>query len=215
MTMLLHGYFRSSAAYRCRIALNIKGVPYEQSFVHLRRGEQRSAANLARSPQGLVPSLETESGALIQSLAIIEWLDETFPDPPLLPLDAQARASVRGFAQIIAADIHPLNNLRVLNFLRDDLKCDEGGLDKWRRRWISDGFDACAALLARSSKETRFCFGDSPGLADICLVPQAYSAQRFGVDLSAWPRLKEIHDTCESLSSFAAAHPHNQPDSEL
>nr|WP_228126693.1 maleylacetoacetate isomerase [Candidatus Viadribacter manganicus] len=214
MRMLLHGYFRSSAAYRCRIALNLKGVSYEPSFVHLRRGEQRSPAYLVHNPQGLVPALETESGDLTQSLAIIEWLDETFANPPLLPRDAHLRARVRGFAQVIAADIHPLNNLRVLNFLREELQCDETGLDKWRKRWILEGFDACAALL-QLDPEGPFCFGDAPSLADICLVPQVYSAQRFGVDMSAWPRLQQIFDACEALPAFADAHPHNQPDCDL
>jgi len=212
--MRLHGYFRSSAAYRCRIALNLKGVSYENSFVHLRRGEQRGAAYLAHNPQGLVPALETDSGVLFQSLAIIEWLDETFADPPLLPRDAHLRACVRGFSQIIASDIHPLNNLRVLNFLSNDLQCDDTGLHEWRKRWISDGFDACAALLSRSP-ETQFCFGDTPSLADICLIPQVYSAQRFGVDMSVWPRLEKIYHAGEALAAFADAHPHKQADCDL
>lgn len=215
MTLVLHGYFRSSAAYRCRIALNLKGVAYAQSFVHLRRGEQRGAEYLARNPQGMVPALETERGVLVQSLAIIEWLEERFPSPALLPGDRDDRARVRGFAQIIAADIHPLNNLRVLNFLRDDLECDELQMDAWRRRWIMEGLDACETLAARNLANRLYCFGDTPGLADICLAPQIYSAQRFGVDIARWPKLAAIYANCEVLPAFAAAHPHNQPDCDL
>lgn len=213
--MLLHGYFRSSAAYRVRIALNLKGLSYEQSFVHLRRGEQRGDAYRMLNPQGLVPALDTGEGVLIQSMAIMEWLDETCPEPPLLPATPQERALVRGFAQIIAVDIHPLNNLRVLTFLSDDLGCDPDQMDKWRRKWIIDGLEACEALIARNSQEARFCFGDAPGLADVCLVPQIYSAERFGIDVTAWPRLSAVHQACEALPAFRDAHPQNQPDCDV
>ncbi|MGE0294553.1 MAG: maleylacetoacetate isomerase [Hyphomonadaceae bacterium] len=213
--MRLFGYYRSSAAYRCRIALNLKRVPHEQSFIHLRRGEQRSAEFLALNPQGLTPALETGDLVLTQSLAIIEWLEENFPAPALLPKEPGARARVRAFAQLIAADIHPLNNLRVLNFLRQDLSCDENELEAWRRRWIVDGLNACEALLARNGESGAFCFGEAPTLADVCLVPQVYSAERFGIDVQDWPRLSAVCAACSAVPAFADAHPSMQADAEL
>lgn len=213
--MRYYGYFRSSAAYRCRIALNLKGLHPDLAFVHLRKGEQKANDYLERNPQGLVPALETDSGTVLtQSLAIIEWLDETFPAHPLLPKDADTRAEARAFAQIIACDIHPLQNLRVLNYLRDEYGQDQAGLDRWCRRWVGEGLAACEAILARRGTRTRFCFGDEPGIADICLVPQAFSADRFGVDLAAMPRLRAIRAACEALPAFADAHPSRQPDTE-
>lgn len=214
--MLFHGYFRSSSAHRCRIAFNLKGVAPEFQSVHLRRdgGEQKKPAYTALNAQALVPALEVDGEILTQSLAIIEWLDETYPEPPLLPADPMLRAKTRGFAQIIACDIHPLQNLRVLDYLRTQYGQDQGGTDAWCQRWIGDGLAACEALLARAGRRGDFCFGTTPGIADICLVPQIYSAKRFGADLSAMPRLMEIFAACEALPAFADARPAVQPDAE-
>ncbi|MDQ0472086.1 maleylacetoacetate isomerase [Labrys wisconsinensis] len=212
----LRGYFRSSAAYRCRIAFNLKGVPYELVPVHLRRdgGEQKKPAYRALNPQALVPALQIDGAILTQSLAIIEWLDETHPDPPLLPVDRNERARARAFAQAIACDIHPLQNLRVLDYLKTELGQPQAVLDAWCRHWIGEGLSACEALLARAGQPGSFAFGDRPGLADICLVPQLFSADRFGIDLTAMPRLTAVRAACEALPAFAAAHPSRQPDSE-
>ncbi len=214
--MRIYGYFRSSAAYRLRIALNLKGLTPEFVPVHLTRGggEQTSDAFRAINPQGLVPALQDGDLVLTQSLAIIEWLDETHREPPLLPADADRRAKARGFAQLIACDIHPLQNLRVLNYLRSEFGQDQAGIERWCQRWLGDGLRACEALLAREPERGAFCFGDRPGLADICLVPQIFSAHRFKVELSELPRLRAIHETCEALPAFADAHPARQPDSE-
>ncbi|WP_448956683.1 maleylacetoacetate isomerase [Labrys neptuniae] len=211
--MRFHGYFRSSSAYRCRIAFNLKGVAYDFSSVHLRKdgGQQKTPAYRALNPQALVPTVEEGDFRLTQSLAIIEWLDETQPGQKLLPPDANLRAQVRAFAQVIACDIHPLQNLRVLDYLKTGFGADQAALDAWCRRWITDGLAACEALLARRAAST-FCFGDVPTLADICLVPQIFSAQRFGADLSAVPRLLAIHAACDALPAFADAHPSKQPD---
>ncbi|WP_273773092.1 maleylacetoacetate isomerase [Brucella intermedia] len=214
--MILHGYFRSSAAYRCRIACNLKGVSYDTVSVHLRRdgGEQKAPAYRTLNPQALVPTLEVDGAVLTQSLAIVEWLDETIPGPPLLPSDAIGRAQVRAFALAIACDIHPLQNLRVLDYLRTELNQPQEAIDAWCRRWIGDGLAACEALLTKADRFGSFAFGAYPGLAEICLVPQLYSANRFGVDLSAMPRLVEVGLACDALPAFASAHPSRQPDSE-
>lgn len=212
--MIFHGYFRSSAAWRCRIAFNLKGISPEQTrFVHLRRGggEQNQPAYRAINPQGLVPALETEAGVLTQSLAIIEWLDETQPGPRLVPEDAFQRARVRGFAQAIACDIHPLHNLRVLGYLGQHFGQDQAGKDAWCRHWIAAGLEACEAMVSRDSP---FCFGDQPGLAEICLVPQMASASRFGLDTGHLPRLTAITARCNGLDAFALAAPARQPDFE-
>lgn len=213
--MIFHDYFRSSAAWRCRIAFNLKGVAAgDRRFVHLRKGEQRADGYLERNPQGLVPALELDDGTtLTQSLAIIEWLEETRPEPPLLPADPVRRALVRGFAQVIACDIHPLQNLRVLQYLREELGQSQAGLDAWCARWLGEGLAACEALAVRGGGG-RFCFGDTPGLADVCLVPQMASADRFGVDTSAMPRLRAIAAACAELPAFAEAAPGRQPDAE-
>lgn len=210
----VHGYFRSSSAYRCRIAFNLKGVAHDFTSVHLRRGggEQKTPAYRALNPQALVPTLTDGDFTLTQSLAILEWLDETYPDPAFLPADRNLRAQVRAFAQVIACDIHPLQNLRVLEYIGSEFGADQAAKDKWCQRWIGDGLAACEALLANHSG--RFCFGDTPGLADICLVPQVFSAGRFGVDLSALPRIRAIYDTCQHLPAFADAAPGKQPDAE-
>ena len=212
--MRIWGYFRSSAAYRCRIGLALKGVTAEAAFVHLRKGEQRGAAFRAINPQGLVPALDTGAGVVTQSLAILEWLNETHPDPAFLPGDATRRAQIRAFAQIIACDIHPLQNLRVLDYLRGEFGQDQEGVNRWCQRWIGEGLAACESILADRSGPGPFCFGDSPTLADICLVPQVFSAHRFGVDLDPMPRVREIHRICNELPAFAGAHPANQPDTE-
>lgn len=212
--MIAYGYFRSSAAYRLRIALNLKGLSTPFRSIHLRRGDQRSESFIALNPQGLVPALETDEGAVLtQSLAIIEWLEETHPEPALLPADPLARAQARAFALVIACDIHPLQNLRVLRHLKRALGQDQAGLDAWCRHWIAPGLGACEALLARAP-DAAFAFGDTPGIAEICLIPQMHSADRFGLDLAPFPRLRALRDRCETLPAFADAHPSRQPDAE-
>jgi len=213
--MKLYGYFRSSSSYRCRIAFNLKGVSYDFEAVHLKQGAQKSPAFSAINPQRLLPALITDEGAeLTQSLAILEWLDETHPEPALLPSGPLERARVRAFAQVIACEIHPLQNLRVLKYLADEFGADAAATTQWLTRWLTEGLEACEALLAKRDRESAFCFGDTPGLADICLVPQVFSAQRFGVDISHLNRIAAIHARCEALPAFADAHPARQPDFE-
>lgn len=213
MSMLrLHGYWRSSAAYRVRIALNLKGVAYAQVTHDLRTGAQREAAFKALAPQGLVPAVEHEGLVLTQSPAILEWIEEQWPQPALLPSDAQGRAIVRSMAALIGCDIHPLNNLRVLQALKGDLGADQAAVDHWIARWIRDGFAALETLVARHGRG--FAFGDRPGLADCYLVPQLYSAERFGIDLSAFPALVAVGEKARALAPFAAAHPSIQPDAD-
>lgn len=209
--MRLHGYFRSSAAYRVRIALNLKGVKAEHVFRHLRKGEQRAPDYLAMNPQGLVPTLELDNGALLtQSLAIVEWLDETHPSPPLMPADPLQRARVRAFALAIACDIHPVQNLRVLAAVRE-LGGEQAGQD-WAKRINEEGLAACEKMIA--NEPGPFCFGAQPTLADICLVPQLGNARRFNVDVSAFPRLLQAEAACRALPAFADAAPDKQPDAE-
>lgn len=212
MSYLLHGYFRSTASWRVRIALALKGVAHGHAFHHLRHGEQRAAGYLALNPQGLVPALELGDGdVLTQSLAILEYLDEVHPSPPLLPVDPLTRAHARAFALAIACDIHPVQNLKVLNRVRD-LTRDETAVADWARAVIDEGLEACDRLL-ESRPPTGFCFGDAPGLADLCLVPQLSNARRFGVDLR-WPRLVDIERQCLALPAFQDTAPENQPDAE-
>ncbi len=212
--MEFHGYFRSSSSYRCRIAFNLKGVNPAFKSVHLKHGEQHSEAFKALNPQGLLPALVTDEGAvLIQSLAILEWLDETRPTPPLLSADPITRAQERGFAQVIACEIHPLQNLRILKYLTGELGLEEGQKDAWLQRWLREGLLACEGLL-QARPATEFCYGDAPGLADICLVPQVFSAQRFNVDISDLPRVSQVYEACQELEDFAKAAPQNQPDFE-
>jgi maleylacetoacetate isomerase len=208
----LYTYFRSSAAYRCRIALNLKGLTHETVFVHLIKdgGQHTKPAYRALNPQALLPTLEHDGKVITQSLAIIEYLDEIQPQPPLLPRDAGERAKVRAFALAIACDIHPLNNLRVLNYLKGPLGHDQAAVDAWYRHWVETGLAACEALLPGDG--SKFCFGDEPSLADACLVPQIYNARRFNADLSAIPRLVAIEEACGKLTAFAQAEPEAQPD---
>jgi maleylpyruvate isomerase len=206
----LHGYFRSTASYRVRIALNLKGVAYEQVSHHLRLNEQNESGYLCLNPQGLVPALEIDGSVLTQSLAICDFLEETVPLPALLPADPVLRAHVRAFAQVIACDIHPVQNLKILARLRD-LGLNEGQVEDWARTVIVDGLAACDALIARY--RAPFCFGDAPGLADLCLVPQLVNARRFGVEL-VWPRLIAIEQRCLALEAFSRAAPEQQPDAE-
>jgi maleylpyruvate isomerase len=209
--MKLHGYYRSTASWRVRIALHLKKLNYEDVFHHLRRGEQRAPGFLDVNPQGLVPAIEFVDGlVLTQSLAICEYIDEIAPRPPLLPLEAADRARVRAFSQVIACDTHPLQNLRVLQRLRD-AGLAESSVTGWAAEAIDDGLSACAALIAE--RPGPFCFGKAATLADICLIPQLANARRFGVDLR-WPRLLEIEAACQQIEAFRAAEPFNQPDAE-
>jgi len=212
----LYDYFRSSAAYRVRIALNFKGVtPDERTFVHLRMGSQRAQDYLARNPQGLVPALELDDDrVLTQSLAIIEYLDETHPDPPLLPGTPEARARVRAIALSIACEIHPLNNLRVLNYLTGTLGATDEQKNGWYRYWIDVGFEALERQLARERDTGLYCHGDKPTIADVCLVPQLANARRFKIDLAPYPTLVRIETACNKLPAFALAAPARQPDAE-
>jgi maleylacetoacetate isomerase len=214
MTLRLHTYWRSSAAYRVRIVLALKGLDYESVPRHLLRdgGEQRRPDYLALNPQGLVPALEHDGHVLTQSLAICEYLDERFPEPPLLPAGLHERATVRAMALAVACDIHPLNNLRVQQYLRDGLGQDEAAVSGWVQHWISEGFGALETLIGRHSSDGRHCFGGSVTLADACLVPQVYNARRAGLDLAPWPRLAAVATRLESLPEFAAARPEAQPD---
>lgn len=208
---VLYGYFRSSAAYRVRIALNLKGLDYRYQPVNLLKGEQRSPDYLAINPQGLVPLLDDGGVKVAQSLAICEYLDEAYPDTPrLLPAGAAARARVRALALAIAADIHPLQNTRVGKYLQTEYGKDEEGKAEWIRHWIRTGFDALEQLLAESP--SRYMAGEQPTLADVCLLPQVFSARRFGVDLTAYPNIVRVADALEQVPAFAEAHPSRQPD---
>lgn len=210
--MQLHGYYRSTASWRVRIALNLKGVDVDHIAHHLRKGEQRAADYLKLNPQGFVPTLSLDDGtALTQSLAIIEWLDETHPQPPLLPTDPIRRAQVRAFAQAIACDTHPVQNLKVLAQLRQ-LGLAEDKVTGWATWAISEGLAACETLIAHEPGP--FCFGVAPSLADICLIPQLFNARRFGVDLSAYPRLLKAEAATQAVAAFADAAPERQHDAE-
>lgn len=212
--MILHGYWRSSASYRVRIALGLKGLSFGQITHDLRTSAHKSADYGVINPQHLVPALETDDGnVLIQSPAILEWLEERYPLPPLLPDSSDDRAIVRAMAAMIGCDIHPLNNLRVLDYLKVDLNVQQHQIDAWIARWIGDGFSALEKMLARYSGA--FAFGDTPTLADCYLVPQVYSARRFRVDLSPFPLVQKVSGAAELVPAFGAAHPAAQPDADI
>jgi maleylacetoacetate isomerase len=210
----LYGYFRSSAAFRVRIALNLKGLSYETASIHLRRGDQTQPDYRGINPQGLVPALDTDGETLIQSLAIIEYLDETHPEPPLLPAAPLERARVRALAEIVACDIHPINNLRVLRYLMRSYGRDEADIGGWCNHWIDTGFQALEALLTGNPQTGAFCQGDRPSLADVALVPQVVNAERYRLDMTPYPTIARIFAECMELPPFRMAHPDNQPDRE-
>ncbi len=210
--MKLYNFFRSGTSHRLRIALNLKGLPYDYVAVDLRTEAHTAEAFRVIQPQGLVPALVSDGHTLIQSPAIIEWLAERHPTPPLLPADPEARAHVRALAAIVGCDIHPINNRRILEYLRKTLGCDEAAVRAWCATWITAGFDALETLLARDAHRGPFCFGDTPGLADVYLIPQVESARRFQLDLSPYPRIRAIDAACAGLEAFARAAPAAQPD---
>ena len=210
--MILHGYWRSSASYRVRIALNLKGLAFDNAAHDLRKGEQKTADYVALNPQGMVPALQHGDLVLTQSPAILEWLEETHPEPALLPKAANERATVRAMAALIGCDIHPLNNLRVLKAIRSEFNADQAAVDAWAAGWITPGFDALEALVGRYG--TGWSFGDAPTLVDCYLIPQMYSARRFNMDLSPWPRLMAVEQTALAHPAFASAHPDLQPDAD-
>lgn len=210
--MKLHGFFRSGTSHRLRIALNLKGLSYETVPVDLRREQHLGDAYRALNPQGLVPTLEADGRVLTQSPAIIEWLEERHPEPPLLPRNPDARARVRALAAIVGCDIHPVNNRRILEALRHDFGADEAAVLRWCGRWIADGFDAVESLLAADPDRGEFCFGGTPTLADVYLVPQVESARRFQVDVTRWPRIAAVDAACQRLDAFRRAAPALQPD---
>jgi len=212
--MILYEYFRSSAAFRVRIALNLKGLNPERRYIHLANGEQRGAAYKAVNPQGFVPYL-VDSGtglALGQSLAIMEYLDEIQPAPPLLPKDPLQRAWVRSVAQMVACDIHPLNNTRVLSYLSEELKLSDEAKNRWYAHWVAEGFSAIEKILEARKEQTGFCLGETPTLADICLIPQVANANRFKCPLDDFPKIVAIYHHAMKLSAFNDAQPSKQPD---
>ena len=214
--MTLYGYFRSSTSYRTRIAMNLKGLDYDYNAVNLAQDDQLKNEFLSLNPQGLVPVLQADDLMLFQSPAILEWLEEVYPENPLLPKDAAGRMQVRALSAMIGCDIHPLNNRRVLQYLRNELSVDEAEVIKWCNRWISEGFAALEKRLAqdnsRDNSRGKFCYGDSPTFADCYLIPQVSSARRFKVDLGAYPNIAEIDAHCRTLKAFADADPMAQPD---
>jgi maleylpyruvate isomerase len=213
--LVLHDYFRSSTSIRLRAALNLKGLSYDQIAHNLRKGEHRDAAYLAIHPQGLVPALVLQDGAILtQSLAIIEYLDEVYPSPSLLPKSALDRARVRALAHAVALDIHPVNNLRVLAYLRSAFDANDDSISTWFRHWVAETFKSLEAMLAGDSRTNRFCHGDTPGLADLCLYAQVLNNSRFGVVMSPYPIISRIFDACAIQPAFAAAAPDQQPDAE-
>ncbi|KLR56585.1 maleylacetoacetate isomerase [Diaphorobacter sp. J5-51] len=221
--MKLYNYFRSSASFRVRIALELKGLPYDYVPVHLQKGEQRAPAYASRLGDALVPALQTDDGHLLaQSMAIIEYLDETHPEPPLLPGGALARAHVRALAQMVACEIHPLNNLRVLKYLKHQLQVGDAARDDWYRHWVRHGLEAFERQLALLAQEraaaglapSRLCWGEQPTLADCCLVPQIFNGQRVNVDLGGLPLTMAAFDACMALPAFQRAQPSACPDSE-
>ena len=214
--MKLYTFFRSSASYRVRIALNLKGLSYERAPIHLRRGggEQLSAAYKAINPQALVPALEENGRVLTQSLAIVEYLEETHPEPALLPREPADRALVRSMAMIIACEVHPIQNLRVLNYVKKEYRQTDEQVNHWAQHWIDLGLGALEQMIVAQTQRGKFCFGNTPTLADICLVPQLGNARRYGCDLSKYPAILEIEKHCMAIPAFADAAPEKQPDAE-
>lgn len=212
--MKLFGYFRSSAAFRVRIALNLKGIAHERGFLKFRDGEQHGESFRQLNPQGLVPVLIDGGAALTQSLAILEYLEATYPQPPLLPAEEIDKAYVRSLALAVACDLHPLNNLRVLRYLEYNLGLDDDRRNRWYRHWIREEFTALETKLAGDGRHGEFCFGDAPTIADVCLVPQMFNARRFECDLADYPTLRMIDENCRKLQPFVDAAPENQPDAE-
>lgn len=210
--MTLHGYWRSTTTYRVRIALNLKGIAYVQATHDLRVGAQHLESFRAVNPQGLVPALDTSDGILTQSPAIIEWLEERYPTPALLPADPAGRAAVRAMAAVIGCDIHPINNLRVLDALRHEFGATKQQVNAWATRWITEGFQALEAMLSKHGGA--YAYGDTPSIADCYLLPQVYSAERFRVDLAPFPLITAIADAFARLPPVAAAHPERQPDAD-
>jgi len=209
----LYTYFRSSAAFRVRIALNLKGLAYEPAFVHLGKGEHRQPAYAAVNPQGLLPALEVDGALLAQSIAIMEYLEEAHPQPPLLPKHPLGRARVRSLSLLVACEIHPLNNPRVLKYVKNTLGHSQEEVDAWYRHWIADGLAKLEAELARIGTG-RHCHGDAPSMADCCLVPQIFNARRFECDLKPYPTVTRVFDACMRLEAFDRAQPSKQPDAE-
>lgn len=212
--MKLYTYFRSSAAFRVRIALNLKGLAYEPVFVHLAKGEHRKSDYGAINPQALLPTLEDAGKRLTQSLAIIEYLDERQPDPPLLPKDPLGRARVRSLAMLVACEIHPLNNLRTLQYLKRALRHNDEQVNSWYRHWIADGLGRLEADLANANGTGKFCHGDQATMADCCLVPQIFNAQRYQCDTAPYPTVMRVYAECMQLVAFDRAQPAKQPDAE-
>jgi maleylacetoacetate isomerase len=214
--MKLYTFFRSSASFRVRIALNLKGIGYEQASIHLRRGggQQLQPAYKTLNPQALVPALEDNGQILTQSVAIIEYLEEKYPSPPLLPKDPAGRALVRSMALIIACEVHPIQNLRVLNYVKSNYNQTDDQVNQWAQHWIDLGLTALEQMIAAQPNRGKFCFGNTPTLADICLIPQLGNARRYGCDLSQYPSILGIDGNCMSLPAFADAAPEKQPDAE-
>ena len=210
--MKLYTFFRSSASFRVRIAMNHKGLEYEPAIVSLPKAEHLEAKYKRVNSQGLVPALEDAGHVLTQSLAIIEYLDEVHPGPKLLPSDPLDRAYVRAFSQIVACEIHPLNNLRTLRYIRSAYKLDEEGVNTWYRHWIAEGFRMLESFLADNGKHGKYCFRDQVSMADCCLVPQVFNAQRYNCDLKPYPTVMRIHEACMNLDAFVLAQPSRQPD---
>lgn len=213
--MTLYGYFRSSTSYRTRIAMNLKGLDYDNITVNLAQDEQLDGAFKAINPQGLVPVLQADDLWLYQSPAILEWLEEVYPKSPLLPKDAAGRMQVRAISAMIGCDMHPINNRRILQYLRNELSVEEKEVIAWCQRWMSEGFAALEKRLAADKMRGSFCYGDSPTFADCYLIPQVSSARRFKVDLSAYPNIVAIDTHCRTLQAFADADPMRQPDAPV